>query len=45
VLTIGNTGGAAGGTYDITILGTASGGLSHSVEVTLDVVVIQGRRL
>jgi hypothetical protein len=40
VLTIGNTGGAAGGSYGITILGTASGGISHTVEVTLDVVVL-----
>jgi hypothetical protein len=40
VLTVGNTGGAAGGSCGITITGTAAGGLSHSVEVTLDVVVL-----
>ncbi|PWB74352.1 MAG: hypothetical protein C3F15_07995, partial [Holophagae bacterium] len=42
VLTIGNTSGAAGGTYGITISGTAAGGLNHSVGVDLDVVVIPG---
>jgi hypothetical protein len=40
VLTIGNTGGAAGGSYGITISGTAAGGLNHSVSVDLDVVVL-----
>jgi hypothetical protein len=39
VLTIGTTGGAAGGSYGITISGTAAGSPGHSVEVALDVVV------
>jgi hypothetical protein len=36
--TVGNTGGAAPGSYDITINGTASGSSGHSVQVTLGVV-------
>jgi hypothetical protein len=39
VLTIGNTGGAAGGSYVVTIGGTADGSADLSVDVTLDVVV------
>jgi len=36
-LTIGNTGGAAGGSYVVTVSGSASGSPGHSVDVTLDV--------
>jgi hypothetical protein len=39
VLTISNTGGVAGGSYPITISGTAAGSPGHSVDVTLDVLV------
>ncbi|PWB79148.1 MAG: hypothetical protein C3F15_00180 [Holophagae bacterium] len=39
LLTIGNTGGVAGGSYGITINGTASGSGGHSTGVTLNVVV------
>jgi hypothetical protein len=39
LLTIGNTGAAAGGSYAITIRGSASGGSAgHAVDVTLDVI-------
>ncbi|HPA81945.1 MAG TPA: PQQ-binding-like beta-propeller repeat protein [Thermoanaerobaculales bacterium] len=38
-LFIGDTGGAAAGTYTVTISGTASGSPGHTVDVTLDVVV------
>ena len=37
VLTVGNTGGAAGGSYSILVSGTASGSPGHEVEVVLDV--------
>jgi hypothetical protein len=37
-LTIGNTGGAAGGSYTVTISGAATGSSGHDVDVTLDVV-------
>jgi hypothetical protein len=40
VLTIGNTGGAAPGSYPITISGTASGSSGHSTQVALDVLVV-----
>jgi hypothetical protein len=40
VLTVGNTGGVAGGTYDFTISGTASGSSGHSVPVALEVLVV-----
>jgi hypothetical protein len=39
LLTIGNTGGVAGGSYGITISGTASGSPGHSTGATLNVVV------
>ena len=39
LLTIGNTGGVAGGSYGITISGTADGSAGHSTGVTLNVVV------
>jgi len=39
LLTIGNTGGVAGGSYGITISGTALGSPGHSTGVTLGVVV------
>jgi outer membrane protein assembly factor BamB len=39
VLTISGTGGVAGGSYPITISGSATGSPGHAVEVTLDVVV------
>jgi hypothetical protein len=39
LLTIGNTGGVAGGSYGITISGTATGSGGHSTGVTLGVVV------
>jgi hypothetical protein len=38
VLTIGNTGGVAGGSYVMTVSGTADGSAGHSVDVVLDVV-------
>jgi hypothetical protein len=38
VMTIGNTGGVAGGSYIIQIDGTATGSPGHSVQVALDVV-------
>ncbi len=38
-LTIGNTGGVAGGSYTVTISGTASGSPGHSVDATLDVLL------
>ena len=38
-LTIGNTGSVAGGSYGITINGTASGSPGHSTNVVLDVLV------
>jgi hypothetical protein len=37
-LTIGNTAGAAGGSYSILVSGTASGSAGHSLDVVLDVV-------
>ncbi len=40
VLTIGSTGGAAPGSYPITISGTASGSSGHSTQVSLDVLVV-----
>jgi hypothetical protein len=39
LLTIGNTGGVAEGSYPITISGAATGSPGHSVDVTLDVLV------
>ena len=39
LLTIGNTGGVAGGSYGITVSGAASGSSGHSTGVTLSVVV------
>jgi hypothetical protein len=39
LLTIGNTGGVAGGSYGITISGAATGSGGHSTGVTLNVVV------
>jgi outer membrane protein assembly factor BamB len=39
LLTIGATGGAAAGSYTVTISGTALNSPGHSVEVTLDVLV------
>jgi len=39
LLTVSNTGGVSGGSYDITISGTASGSSGHSAQVALDVVV------
>jgi outer membrane protein assembly factor BamB len=36
---IGDTGGAAGGSYPVTISGTASGSSGHTVDVALDVLV------
>jgi hypothetical protein len=39
ILTIGNTAGAAGGTYPITVDGTASGSSGHTVGVTLELLV------
>ncbi|PWB67571.1 MAG: hypothetical protein C3F15_17750 [Holophagae bacterium] len=38
VLTIGNTGGVAGGSYVMTVSGTADGSAGHSIDVVLDVV-------
>jgi hypothetical protein len=37
-LIIGNTGGAAGGSYTVTVSGTADDSAGHDVDVTLDVV-------
>jgi len=42
VLTIGDTGGAAAGSYTVTISGTAFGSPGHTVDVALDVVVPAG---
>ncbi len=39
-LTIGNTGGAAAGSYGITVSGTASGSPGHSTGVVLDVLAL-----
>jgi hypothetical protein len=39
LLTIGNTGGVAGGSYGMTISGTATGSPGHSTGVTLNVIV------
>ncbi len=38
MLTIGNTGGAAAGSYLITVSGAADGSAGHTVDVTLDVL-------
>ncbi len=37
-LTIGNTAGAAGGSYMVTVSGTADGSAGHSIDVVLDVI-------
>ena len=42
VLTISNTGGAAAGSYGITVSGTASGSPGHTTGVVLDVLALPG---
>jgi len=42
LLTVGNTGGASGGSYTVTISGASSGSPGHSVDVTLDMLLTVG---